>query len=830
LQTAIVAGEACPKRVVEQHYRLLPGTALFSEYGATENTVFNAVYDCREQTLDTAPIGRPIANAEIYLLDENLQPVPTGVPGEAYFGGPALSPGYLNRPDLNAERFIPHPFSDDPAARLYKSGDLLRHLPGGDVEFLGRTDNQVKIRGFRIELEEIEAVLLRHPSVREAAVLAVTAEDWYDKGSSPVRADDVEQGGKRLAAYVAVADGPSPAVSDLRRFLSDQLPDHMVPAAFVVLGSLPKHPNGKIDRRALPAPGSVRAEPETAYEAPRSATENTLAEIWRQVLGLAQVGVHDNFFELGGDSILSIQIVARASRAGLSVTPMQIFQHQTIAELAEHVRVAHHVAAEQGEVTGDVPLSPIQQWFCQRRSPDMHHWNMPLLLRLKTAVPRSDLQQAAQALLRHHDALRLRLRPSGTGWRQHIAVPEEMPVVEWVDLSEAPAAEQQSRFETLAATYQQSLNLETGPLMRLIVFDFGPARGQELFWVLHHLAVDIVSWRILLEDLESALEQLALGGPVRLPPKTTSFKRWSELLQQYAGSDVVARAAGVWLTDEHRNAAPIPVDRAQAQEGNTEESQRRFQVRLSRDETDRLLHDVPKAYQTQINEVLLTALLRCVSEWSNQSSLLVEIESHGREEDLFDDVDLSRTVGWFTTYYPVCLRSNPSASLEETLQSVKQQLRGIPDRGFQYSVLRHLAPGSGLTGELQRLPQADINFNYLGQFGQVLRNSSLFSAAPPDVNYGLDRSARGLRSHPLEVVSWVIDGCLLVDWYYSENIHDTSTIERLGQGFIKAVRSLLDHKTDARGQDVSPDHDAFGWELPDLEGIAAAIQKARGNT
>ena len=829
LQTVIVAGEACPRRMVDRHKRLLPGTALFSEYGATETTVFNSVYDCLAQTLDTAPIGRPIDNAEIYLLDENLQPVPTGVPGEAYFGGAALSPGYLNRPELNAERFVTHPFSSDPAARLYKSGDLLRHLAGGDVEFLGRTDNQVKIRGFRIELEEIEAVLLRHPTIREAAVLAVTAEDWHGKDASPAPADDAERGGKRLAAYVAVTDGPPPIVSDLRRFLADQLPDHMVPSAFVVLGSLPKHPNGKIDRRALPAPGSVRAETELAYEAPRSETEKTLAEIWRHVLGAAQVGIHDNFFELGGDSILSIQIVARASRAGLSVTPMQVFQHQTIAELAEHVRVAQHVTTDQGDVVGDVPLSPIQHWFCERRSPNMHHWNMPLLLQVQDGVVLTDLEQAAQALARHHDALRLRLRPSGTGWLQHVAPPEETPLVEWVDLSEVPAAEQQSRFEVIAATYQQSLNLETGPLMRLVVFDFGPARQRELFWVLHHLAGDIVSWRILLEDLETALEQLASGGPVRLPAKTTSFQRWSELLQQYARSDAAASTAGFWLADDRRNAAPIPIDRAHTQGGNTEDSLRRFQVRLSRDETDRLLHDVPKAYQTQINEVLLTALLRSVSEWSDQPSLLVEVESHGREEDLFENVDLSRTVGWFTTYYPVCLRSDPGSSLEETLQSVKQQLRAIPERGFHYSLLRYLTPQADLADDLRRLPQADINFNYLGQFGQVLRNSSLFSSAPRDVNCGLDRSPRGQRSHLLDVVSWVVDGCLLVDWYYSENVHETSTIERLGQGFIEAVRSLLDHqKTHSRGQTATPDHDAFGWELQDLEGIAAAIQKARG--
>jgi non-ribosomal peptide synthase protein (TIGR01720 family) len=327
--------------------------------------------------------------------------------------------------------------------------------------------------------------------------------------------------------------------------------------------------------------------------------------------------------------------------------------------------------------------------------------------------------------------------------------------------------------------------------------------------------------------LETAVRQIVRDEPIALPAKTTSFKYWSEQLERYANSDAVVNDSEFWLTPERSEAAPIPLDFANGREENTEESLCLFNVRLSEEETAQLLHEVPKIYRTQINEVLLTALWRSVSRWTGRPSLLVEIESHGREEDLFDDVDLSRTVGWFTTYYPLLVRAESDSDLAAVLQLVKGQVRAVPQRGFHYSLLRYLAPSADVAATLARLPQADINFNYLGQFGQVVHGTSLYELASSDTSYGLDRSPIGLRSHLLEVVGWVVDDCLHVDWSYSGNAHHESTIARLAADFLSALRELIRGCETGSPRNVAAAED-FDWNDSDLADIQAAISKAQG--
>jgi len=377
--------------------RAAPATEFFNMYGPTECTVDSTIGHVR--ACERPTIGRGVPNARMYILDAHREPVPVGVPGELYIGGAGVARGYLNRPDLTAERFLPDPFSDEPGARMYRTGDLCRWLPDGNIDFLGRIDHQVKVRGFRIELGEIEAVLAQHPAVKEAVVLA--RED--------------EPGHKRLVGYV-VADGEPPSVSALREHLGRNLPDYMVPSAFVFLDALPLTPNGKVDRRALPAPSGERPELESEFVAARDEVERQLAEIWAEVLGLEKVGVHDNFFELGGDSILSIQVIARANQAGLRLSPRQLFQHPTVAGLASVAGRGPAVQAEQGLVEGPVPLTPIQHWFFEQEIPNRHHWNQSLLLEVKGQLNGEALKQAVGALLRHHDALRLRFRHGPAGW------------------------------------------------------------------------------------------------------------------------------------------------------------------------------------------------------------------------------------------------------------------------------------------------------------------------------------------------------------------------------------------------------------------------------
>ncbi|HCF27097.1 MAG TPA: non-ribosomal peptide synthetase, partial [Cyanobacteria bacterium UBA11049] len=767
LRSAIVAGESCPPELVIRHLEQLPQTSLFNEYGPTEATVWSSVYHCcSSEIASSVSIGRPIANAQIYLLDRNLHPVPLGVAGEVYISGDGLARGYLNRPDLTAERFIPNPFSNNKTEfYLYKTGDLARYLPDGNIEFIGRIDQQVKIRGFRIELGEIETALAQHPSIRANVVVA----------------REENSGQKRLVAYIVSQPGQvAPTLSDLRHFLEEKLPEYMVPSAFVRISNIPRLPNGKIDLKALPDP-----ELSGNFVAPRTAVEKILADIWAQVLRLEQVGIQDNFFELGGDSILSIQIVAKANQAGFQLTPKQVFDRPTIVELAAVVSTVESIQEEQRLVTGEAPLTPIQHWFFAQNQLDSHYWNQSLLLEIQPGHNLSLWEQVVQHLVEHHDALRLRFHPQESGWKQIISASKETAVFTRIDLSALPELEQKTAIEKTTAELQASLNLSDGPLVKFALFDLGAQTSSRLLIIIHHLAVDGISWRILLEDLQTAYQQLSQGETIHLPNKTTSFQEWAYRLQEYAQSPTLKQESNYWLTQLKKPISPLPVDYAEGK--NTVAEARTVSVSLNQQETQALLQDVHQAYHTQINDVLLTALVQAFAEWTGENSLLLELEGHGRE-DIFSDVNLSRTVGWFTTHFPVLLNLGTVEDLGNALKAVKEQLRSIPNRGLGYGVLRYLSD----EGEkLQGLPQAEVLFNYLGQTDQLMSQSSLL--APAQESPGSTRSLRGGRVYLLEVVAIVVGGQLQVNWTYSEGIHQRATVEKLANSFIKALRSLITH-------------------------------------
>ena len=427
---------------------------------------------------------------------------------------------------------------------MYKTGDLVRWLPNGNIEFLGRLDNQVKIHGFRIELGEIEAVLGKHPAVREAVAMA--------REDAP--------GGKRLVVYVTARQSALIFPPELRRFLQEELPEYMVPSSFVTLDALPLTPNGKVDRRALPAPDQARPDLEETYVAPRTPAEETLAGIWAELLHLDRVGIHDNFFNLGGDSIMSIQAIARANKAGLGLTPRQLFEHQTIAELAIVAEQGRIVEAEQGIITGPVPLTPIQEWFFAQDLVARHHFNQAILLEVRETADPTLWERTVACLVEHHDALRLRFTRAETGWRQENAGLDARAAFSYLDLSALPEDEQGPAIEAAAAERQAGLNLSEGPLMRVAFFALGPGKPGRLLLVIHHLAVDGVSWRILLEDLQTAHGQLSRGEAVQFPPKTTSFKYWAERLAAYAGSGEPRTELDYWLAENRARVAKLPVD------------------------------------------------------------------------------------------------------------------------------------------------------------------------------------------------------------------------------------------------------------------------------
>jgi len=746
---------------------------LLHVYGPTESTTFATWYEVREVAADaaTVPIGRGIANTELYVLDAWQEPVPIEVPGELYIGGAGLGRGYLHRPALTAERFVPHPFSTTPGERLYRTGDRVRWLPDGTLEFLGRLDEQVKIRGFRIELGEIEAVLRQHPAVAEAVVIA-----------------QEEGGSKRLVAYVVPVSGQQPGATVLRPFLQERLPDYMLPATVVLFERLPLSAHGKVDRRALPRPEQSPAAGETHYTSPRTVVEEQLAGIWAEVLGLAAVGIHDNFFALGGDSILSIQIASRARQLGWHITSRHVFEHSTIAELGVVMTRIQSVQAEQGPVLGRVPLTPIQRWFFEQDLLDSHHFNMSLLFTAREALASSALEKAISHLLAHHDALRFRFAHSASGWEQVGTDVDNIVPFSRYNLVGIAEDARRAAIETHAARIQASLDIASGPLIRIALFEFGPGEPNRLLVVIHHLVVDGVSWRILLEDLEATYEQLCRGMPVQLPAKRTSYRQWAMCLTGYAHSADQVREVAYWLGVPPADPGHLPVDCPGGAEHDTVGSARTVTVELSRERTGELLRSLPAIYDTQINDVLIAALVRACHAWTGRTALFIDLEGHGREE-LFDDVDLSRTVGWFTSIFPALIDLGGAQTPTEAVSVTKQQLRTIPARGIGYGILRYLHADPEVAQHLRALPQPEISFNYLGQFDQVLSGSHLLQLAPESP--GLDRSGRGTRRHLLEIDGWVMNGRLQMTCTYSEHIHHRATMIALMEQYMAVLEEFI---------------------------------------
>ncbi|MFI5177455.1 MAG: amino acid adenylation domain-containing protein, partial [Vicinamibacterales bacterium] len=758
---------------------------LHNLYGPTEAAVDVTHFACeRHQEGYGVPIGRPIANTQIYVLDDRMRPVPIGVTGELYIGGVQVGRGYLGRPDLTSERFIPDPYSAEPGARLYRTGDAARYLPDGAVEFIGRLDHQVKIRGNRIELGEIENRVVQHASVTDAVVVA--------REDSP--------GDKRLVCYL-VGAAPQPTTTELRRFIGEALPEYMVPATFVVLDVLPRLSSGKVDRRALPAPASDRPNLEQTFEAPRTGVEERLAQVWASVLGVDTVGVHDNFFELGGDSILSLQIAWRSKQAGVRLTPRDVFDHPTIAELATVAGSVEPTVAEQGAIAGAIPLTPIARRFFQQRLAVPSHYNQAVLLEVRQPLDEALVRRAVAALVEHHDALRMVARATESGWTQGVLPPGEgKGRFVSVSLAGVPRATQEERIAATAEQLQGALDLSTGPIARFALFDLGPRRPARLLIVIHHLAVDGVSWRVLIDDLERACRQLSEGGSVDLPAKTTSVRQWAETLVRYARSKEARDEASYWLADPGREVSPLPVDRPDGLAYNTSGWTRSVELSLSVRETKALLQQAPKAYGCDVTDVLLTAAAQAIGRWAGSDAVLFELEGHGREP-IADALDLSRTVGWFTTAFPVSLDTGLELEPGDALRAVKEQIRAIPRKGIGYGVLRYLAGDADFGARLAARPQPQVAFNYLGRLESASHGNLL---SPVEGRIGRASSPSNARAHLLEINALVTRGRLRVEWRYGERIHEAQTIEAVAGEFLETVRRLVAHCASRRVRAYTP--------------------------
>ncbi|HBN9596109.1 TPA: non-ribosomal peptide synthase/polyketide synthase [Pseudomonas aeruginosa] len=800
LRHVVFGGEALEVQALRPWFERFGDRAprLVNMYGITETTVHVTYRPLSLADLDggaASPIGEPIPDLSWYLLDAGLNPVPRGCIGELYVGGAGLARGYLNRPELSCTRFVADPFSTT-GGRLYRTGDLARYRCDGVVEYVGRIDHQVKIRGFRIELGEIEARLLAQPGVAEAVVLPHEGP-----------------GATQLVGYVVTQAAPSdPAAlrDTLRQALKASLPEHMVPAHLLFLERLPLTANGKLDRRALPAPDASRLQQD--YAAPRSELEQRLAAIWADVLKLGRVGLDDNFFELGGDSIISIQVVSRARQAGIRLAPRDLFLHQTIRGLAGVAVEGRGLAsAEQGPISGSTPLLPIQQMFFELDIPRRQHWNQSVLLEPGQALDGTLLETALQALLAHHDALRLGFRLEDGTWRAEHRAVEAGEALLW----QQSVADGQA-LEALAEQAQRSLDLGRGPLLRALLATLGDG-SQRLLLVIHHLAVDGVSWRILLEDLQTAYRQLQAGQAVALPAKTSAFKAWAERLQAHARDGGLEGERGYWLAQLEGVSTELPCDdREGAQSVRHVRSAR---TELTEEATRRLLQEAPAAYRTQVNDLLLTALARVIGRWTGQADTLIQLEGHGREE-LFEDIDLTRTVGWFTSLFP--LRLSPVAELGASIKRIKEQLRAIPHKGLGFGALRYLGSAEDRAA-LAALPSPRITFNYLGQFdGSFSADSSALFRPSADAA-GSERDSDAPLDNWLSLNGQVYAGRLGIDWSFSAARFSEASILRLADAYRDELLALIEHCCAADVEGVTPsDFPLAGLDQRQLDALPLA--------
>ncbi|MDG1582075.1 non-ribosomal peptide synthetase, partial [Pseudomonas sp. GOM6] len=756
-----LGGEAFTRETYERLQKVLQPQRIINGYGPTETVVTPLIWEAfpgDSFEAAYAPIGNPVGPRSLYVLDAELNLLPIGVAGELYIGGEVgLARGYFQRPELTAERFLPDPFGAT-GERMYRTGDLVRWRADGTLDYLGRVDHQVKIRGFRIELGEIESQLLALDGVQEAAAIA---------RETPT--------GKQLVGYVVARDNLD--TNALRSELARVLPDYMVPAQIITLDKLPLTPAGKLDRAALPEPTWQSQD----YEAPQTDNERILAAIWADVLGVERVGRQDHFFELGGDSIVALQVVSRARQQGLQLAPRELFQFPRLAELAQAARAAGEEIAQE-PVTGELPLAPIQAHFFAMNQAEPAHWNQALNLELLRPLDPILLEQALQALVAHHDGLRLRFSQEKGIWRQHYAdVNIDQPLL-W--LREASSAAEAEAFCQLA---QQSLDLATGPVLRALYLKQA-GQADRLLLAIHHLVVDGVSWRILLEDILAAYRQLEAGQLVRLQSKSQSYKRWTEALQNWACSEAAQIELDAWCSRLSGPALALPreLDGISATHGDKRE------VRLALDaaETKRLLQ-APAQLGVRIDALLLSALTRALCRWSGQPGLRVNLEGHGREA-LAGELDLSRTIGWFTSLYPLQLPHLDDPQLQ--LQRVQQHLEQIKHGGQGYGVLRWLGDAQA-QASLAELPSAEVIFNYLGQY-QAGAAADWFR---PATGGGVAVAADNPLAARLSVNGQVYDGQLQLSWEYAASQYLGETIESLAADYRRELLGLLEL---ARGQAV----------------------------
>ncbi|MGE5342597.1 MAG: amino acid adenylation domain-containing protein [Candidatus Omnitrophota bacterium] len=778
LNILLTGGAAAGSEMVEKWRRQVQ---YVNCYGPTESSICCTMWKASKtgDPVTNPPIGISVSNTRIHIIDKNNHLVPIGVCGELCVSGFHVAIGYLNRPELTDERFVPDPIVK--GNRMYRTGDLVRWMPDGNIEYFGRIDFQVKIRGFRIEPGEIENCIARHAKIKDVAVLALENKD---------------KGEKYLCAYIVPREKIT--IMELKDYLHGELPEYMVPSYFVRVETIPLNSSGKVDKKALPEPQIQVSESD--YKAPENEIQIQLADAWQKVLGMERIGIQDDFFTLGGDSIKAIQIVSRLQKNKLKLEVNQMFLHKTIEELDRYVKpVETAKLADQGMVSGNVELTPIQRWFFKNHQTYGHHFNQSVTLYRKARLNETYIKKIFSKLVEHHDALRMVYQFEGDAVLQNNrGIEGKLFDLEVIALD---GKEDEKIIQKQSLRINGSIDWENGPLVKLALFK--GEQGDHLLIVIHHLVVDGVSWRILLDDFESAYLQLDEGKKIAFQEKTDSFKVWAKRLTDYSQDKILLNQLPYWNEIEGKKVERLPVDHEMKMEDRKFGDNEIIRLELPQEKTVQLLTKVNGAYNTEINDILLMALGLSIKEWARMDSVLVNLEGHGREQ-IIEDVNINRTVGWFTTQYPVVLDMATFEDLSFCIKNVKETLRRVPQKGIGYGILKYLTPEEkGMGIEFHHVPE--IVFNYLGQFGgEKFKVIDRVSGITDLVSLKDSFSPEFRVSQKIDIEGVIDANVLKLFFFYNPGDYEKESIEKLVNIFRSSLMTIIDHCAAKKDKELTP--------------------------
>ncbi|MFE4458186.1 amino acid adenylation domain-containing protein, partial [Nocardia tengchongensis] len=828
LRVLVAGGEAVPADLVEKWaVPLADGTmrAFHNGYGPTETTIMTNISDALVPG-DLVTIGGPIRGMQSLILDNRLRPVPVGVAGELYLSGIQLARGYHARPGLTADRFVANPYVD--GERMYRTGDVVRWTPDGLVEYVGRSDFQVKVRGFRIELGEIDAALASHETVD----FAVTVGHKNAAGATS------------LVSYVVATPGHSIDVAAVTAHVEQRLPAYMVPSSVMIIDRVPLTPVGKLDRRALPEPVFAT---EVVFRAARNTLEQTIAEVFAEVLGLERVGIDDSFFALGGDSIVSIQLVSRAKARGVVFSPRDVFEQRTVSGLAAIAETSDSQGDSAPQLTelpgggvGVMPLTPVVR-FMAGRPGEFGRFNQTMALELPIGIDRAGIAATVGAVIDRHDMLRARLRRvPDADWIVETAAPGTIDADSLIDRTEFDAAATDAQlFEIATAALDATLDKldpAAGQVIRFVWLEPSDnSRAGRLIVAGHHLVVDGVTWRILVPDFVAAWGQLSAGQTPELVAPATSMRTWAHALEREAATDERVAELAFWR-DVVEGPDPLLTERAMDPAVDVTATIVKHRVELSAEATRSLLTTVPALFHGGVNDGLLTALALAVAKFRagkglGEKSALVRLEGHGREEEVVPGADLSRTVGWFTAIFPVRFDLSGidvdaaltgGAAMGRAIKTVKEQLLSVPDKGIGYGLLRYM--NSDTAAQLPKQLPGQVSFNYLGRVNEgdvpeALRGFGWIPAADLAElagSYDADMPAMA----PIDINAIVAGDKLTAQIGYPSTLISATEIAEFAALWVSALEAVAAHADSAKGGHTPSDfglvrvtqRDIDGWE------------------